>query len=183
MKFGNMSRIGKQPISIPTGTEVTVSEGVLTVKGKEGTLTKKIHQDIAIEVKDGEVIVTPTSDSRLAQALWGTFASHVRNMVEGVNTPFEKKLSVEGVGYKVALNGKEITLNVGFSHPVVLTVPDDVDIEVEKNGISVKGASKESVGQFAAEIRAVKKPEPYKGKGIRYVGEVVRRKEGKRAAA
>jgi len=104
-------------------------------------------------------------------------------MVEGVNNPFEKKLSVEGVGYKVALGGKELTLNVGFSHPVVLDIPSDVDVEVEKNVISVKGASKESVGQFAAEIRAVKKPEPYKGKGIRYVGEVVRRKEGKRAAA
>ncbi len=178
-----MSRIGKQPITIPTGTDVSVSNGVLTIKGKEGTLTKKVHENIDIQIRDGEVVVAPNSDSRLAKALWGTFASHVRNMVDGVNKLFEKKLSVEGVGYKVGLNDNKLTLNVGFSHSVILQVPEDVIVEVEKNIISIKGASKESVGQFAAEIRAVKKPEPYKGKGIRYVGEVVRRKEGKRAAA
>ncbi|PCI28483.1 50S ribosomal protein L6 [Candidatus Kaiserbacteria bacterium] len=178
-----MSRIGKQPIIIPEGTEVTVSGNILTVKGKAGELSKKVHEAVSIEVKDNQAVVTPNNETRLSQALWGTFASHVSNMVAGVNEPFEKKLSVEGIGYKVALEGSTLKLQVGFSHPVELTVPEDITVEVEKNQISVKGVSKENVGQFAAEVRAVKKPEPYKGKGIRYVGEIVRRKEGKKAAA
>ncbi len=178
-----MSRIGKQPIAIPSGTEVHVSEGVLTVKGKGGELKKELHADVAVEVNRSEVVVTPTNETRQAQALWGTFASHVRNMVAGVNEPYEKKLSVEGVGYRVALEGKKLVLNVGFSHQVEVAVPEGVEVVVEKNEISIKGANKEAVGQFAANVRAVKKPEPYKGKGIRYSDEIVRRKEGKRATA
>lgn len=178
-----MSRIGKQPIAIPSGTEVHVSEGILTVKGKGGELQKELHEDIAIEVNGSEVVVTPTNETRQAQALWGTFASHVRNMVTGVNEPYEKKLVVEGVGYRVALEGKKLVLNVGFSHSVEVAVPEGVKVVVEKNEISIKGANKETVGQFAANVRAVKKPEPYKGKGIRYSDEIVRRKEGKRATA
>jgi len=178
-----MSRIGKQPIEIPTGTEVTISEGILTVKGKGGELSKKLHEDVTVKVEGTEVVVTPANETRQAQALWGTFASHVRNMVTGVNEPYTKKLSVEGVGYKVALEGSKIVLNVGFSHQVEVVIPEGVEVEVEKNVISIKGANKEVVGQFAANVRAVKKPEPYKGKGIRYSDEVVRRKEGKRAAA
>lgn len=178
-----MSRIGKQPIEIPAGTEVTVSEGLLTVKGKGGELTKKLHSDVVVTVEGSQVVVTPANDSRQAQALWGTFASHVRNMVTGVNEPYEKKLSVEGVGYKVSLEGSKLVLNVGFSHSVEVEVPEGVAVEVEKNEINIKGANKETVGQFAANVRAVKKPEPYKGKGIRYSDEIVRRKEGKRAAA
>jgi len=178
-----MSRIGKQPIEIPAGTEVTISDGILTVKGKGGELSKKIHSDVIIKVEGTEAVVSPANDSRQAQAMWGTFASHVRNMVTGVNEPYEKKLSVEGIGYKVALEGSKLVLSVGFSHTVDIAVPEGVTVEVEKNEISIKGANKEVVGQFAADIRAIKKPEPYKGKGIRYTDEVVRRKEGKRAAA
>ncbi len=177
-----MSRLGKIPTTIPAGTEVTLSDGFVTVKGKGGELKRPVHKAVTIEVKDGAVSVNPVDDSKLARALWGTFSSHIRNMIQGVNEPFVKSLSVEGVGYKVALKGDTIELNVGFSHSVELKVPSDLTVEVEKNVITVKGIDKEKVGQFAAEIRAVKKPEPYKGKGIRYTDEVVRRKEGKRAA-
>ena len=118
LKFGNMSRLGKIPTQLPAGTEVTVADGVVSVKGKGGELRKKLHKDVVVEVKDGAVTVSPANDSRQAQAMWGTFSSHVLNMVTGVNEPFVKKLSVEGVGYKVALNGKSLDLQVGFSHPV-----------------------------------------------------------------
>ena len=178
-----MSRIGKQPTTIPAGTEVTISDGVVAVKGKGGELRKKLHKDVVVTIDGDTVTVTPANESRSAQALWGTFSSHIQNMVAGVNEPFEKKLVVEGVGYKVNLNGKTLVLDVGFSHSVEVSVPEDLDVEVEKNEITIKGADKEKVGQFAADVRAVKKPEPYKGKGVRYGDEVVRRKEGKRAVA
>jgi large subunit ribosomal protein L6 len=178
-----MSRIGKQPITIPAGTEVHVSDGVLSVHGRGGELRKKLHRDIAVTTEGSSVVVTPKSDSRSARALWGTFASHIQNMVAGVNEPFEKKLLVEGVGYKVHLNGATLVLDVGFSHSVEVEVPEGIEVAVEKNEISIKGIDKEKVGQFAADVRATKKPEPYKGKGIRYDTEVVRRKEGKRAVS
>ena len=178
-----MSRIGKKPITIPVGTEITVLDGFVMVKGKGGELRKKIHKDIEVKVDANEVIVTMREGSKNAGAIWGTIASHITNMIAGVNNPFEKKLIVEGIGYKVALQGKTLVLEVGFSHKVELVVPEDLDVSVEKNEITVKGIDKEKVGQFSAEIRAVKKPEPYKGKGIRYSDEVVRRKEGKRAAS
>lgn len=178
-----MSRIGKQPITIPSGTEVTISDGVVAVKGKGGELRKDIHEFVNITIDGDTITVTPVNDSRQALALWGTFSSHVQNMVTGVNEPFEKKLTVEGVGFKVNLNGSTLVLDVGFSHSVELPVPEGIDVVVEKNEISIKGANKEVVGQFAANIRAVKKPEPYKGKGIRYHDEIIRRKEGKRASA
>ena len=178
-----MSRIGKQPIAIPAGVEVTVSDGVVVVKGKEGELRRTLHPDVQVSVADGSVSVVPTNDSRSAQALWGTFASHIKNMIRGVSEPFVKKLHVEGVGYKVNLNGNTLVLDVGFSHSVEIPVPEDVTVEVEKNEITIKGIDTERVGQFAANVRAIKKPEPYKGKGIRYDTEVVRRKEGKRAVA
>lgn len=176
-----MSRLGKIPTQLPAGTEVTVADGVIAVKGKGGELRKQLRDEVVVEVKDGAVHVTPRDDTREARTMWGTFAAHIRNMVAGVNEPFVKKLSVEGVGYKVALNGNKLDLNVGFSHPVSMEVPENLTVEVEKNEITIKGINKEEVGQFAADVRAVKKPEPYKGKGIRYSDEVVRRKEGKRA--
>lgn len=182
LKFGNMSRIGKKPIIIPEDTEVTVSEGVVTVKGKGGELRRKINSDIEVKVEDTEVVVTPLNDSREANSMWGTTASHITNMISGVNEPYEKKLIVEGVGYKVNLQGKTLELEVGFSHKVEIKIPEDLELEVEKNVITIKGINKESVGQFTAEVRSVKKPEPYKGKGIRYHDEIVRRKEGKRAS-
>ncbi len=178
-----MSRVGKKEIKIPTGTEVTLSQGEVTVKGKGGTLTRAVHPAIAIKVENGEVFVTPANKSRLARALWGTYAAHMRNMISGVNTPFVKRLSVEGIGYRVEMNGKQLKLSVGFSHPVMVAIPEGLTVTVDKNVINVAGADKEAVGEFAASVRAVKKPEPYKGKGIRYEGEVVRMKQGKKVAA
>ncbi|QQG38165.1 MAG: 50S ribosomal protein L6 [Candidatus Kaiserbacteria bacterium] len=178
-----MSRTGKQIIKIPAGTEVSVGEGAVTVKGKGGTLVKQLHRAINIVVQNGEVSVQPVEKTRLARALWGTYAAHVRNMISGVNTPFVKKLQVEGIGYRAELSGKQLKLAVGLSHPVLVAIPEGISVAVEKNIISVSGANKEDVGEFAASVRAVKKPEPYKGKGIRYEGEVVRQKQGKKAAA
>ncbi|OGG57481.1 50S ribosomal protein L6 [Candidatus Kaiserbacteria bacterium RIFCSPHIGHO2_01_FULL_55_17] len=178
-----MSRIGKLPIKIPAGTDVSLREGDLLVKGKGGTLTRRLHRDVSISIADGVVTVTPASDNRLARSLWGTYAAHVRNMIAGVNTPFVKKLQVEGIGYRAELAGKELKLMVGFSHPVLIAVPEGVTVAVDKGIITVSGADKEQIGQFAAVVRSTRKPEPYKGKGIRYEGEVIRRKQGKKAAA
>lgn len=178
-----MSRLGKQAIKIPTGTEVVVSDGVLTVKGKGGTLSRTLHSAVALSIDNGAVSVAPAGKTRLAQALWGTYAAHVRNMVAGVNTPFIKKLEVQGIGYRAELAGKQIKLLIGFSHPVLVDIPEGIAVTIEKNVITVSGADRERVGQFAADVRNHKKPEPYKGKGIRYEGEVVRTKQGKKAGA
>ncbi|MBI4079645.1 50S ribosomal protein L6 [Candidatus Kaiserbacteria bacterium] len=177
-----MSRIGKRPIQIPSGTEVSVASHELTVKGKGGTLKRAVHPAVAITVSGSEVTVAPAADNRLARALWGTYAAHVRNMIAGVNTPFTKKLVVEGIGYRAEIAGKELKLSVGFSHPVLVPVPEGVTVSVDKGIITVAGPDKEKIGQFAAAVRATRKPEPYKGKGIRYEDEVVRRKQGKKAA-
>lgn len=175
-----MSRIGKQKVNIPEKTEVSVLDDIVSVKGPLGELTRRLHPSISVKIEGGKVIVTPTNTSSQAQALWGTYASHIKNMVQGVNEAFEKKLIVEGIGYRVNLSGKNLELIVGFSHNVVLVVPDGLTVSVDKNNIKISGRDKERVGQFAAEIRAVKKPEPYKGKGIRYEKEIVRRKQGKK---
>lgn len=177
-----MSRIGKRTIQIPAGTDVSVVDAEIVVKGKGGTLKRPLHPTIELKIENGVVTVTPKTENRLARALWGTTAAHVKNMISGVNTPFVKKLQIEGIGFKAELQGKNLKLALGFSHPVIVPVPEGVTAAVEKNIISVSGANKESVGQFAASIRALKKPEPYKGKGIRYEGEVVREKQGKKAA-
>lgn len=177
-----MSRVGKLTISIPSGTDVAVVSGEITVKGKGGTLKRTLHPAISVSVEGGVASVVPVQKSRLAQALWGTYASHIRNMVEGVNKPFVKKLQVEGIGYRAELAGRQLKLSVGFSHPVLVAIPLGITVAVEKNIITISGADKEVVGEFAASVRAVKKPEPYKGKGIRYDGEVVRMKQGKKAA-
>ena len=175
-----MSRLAKKPTAAGK-TDVSVAQGVLTVKGPKGTLTKRVHPSIDISVDAGNVTISPKDRSRLAKALTGTFASHVKNMVQGVETPFVKKLILEGVGYRVEIKGKDVVLTVGFSHTVPLAIPEGVTATVEKNTIKIEGIDKESVGQFAANIRRVKPPEPYLGKGIRYDGEVVRRKQGKKA--
>jgi large subunit ribosomal protein L6 len=170
-----MSRIGKNPITIPAKTDVVVSDGVVTVKGPHGELRRRYVSDVTITVADGAVTVAPARESREALALWGTFASHVRNMLQGVNEPFTKKLEVEGIGYKVDVTGPNVVLNVGYSHPVLLPIPEGIAVKAEKGVITVSGVDKEAVGQFAAEIREVRKPEPYKGKGIH--------KQGKKAGA
>lgn len=175
-----MSRLAKKPISVGK-TTVSVDGGTLTVKGAKGTLTKRVHPSISIAVDESGVLVTTKDRSRLAKALSGTFASHVKNMVQGVETPYAKKLILEGVGYKMEVKGKEVVLTVGFSHTVSLPIPEDVSAKAEKNVMTLESSNKESVGQFAANIRRVKPPEPYLGKGIRYEGEVIRRKQGKKA--
>jgi len=178
-----MSRIGKQIITIPAGTDVSVATDSVQVKGKVGTLVKPMHPAVKITVTGTEAKVEPANSSRLARALWGTYAAHLKNMIAGVNEPFVKKLQVEGIGYRAEVSGKNLKLQIGFSHPVMVAIPDGVTATVEKNIISISGPSKDMVGQFAASVRELKKPEPYKGKGIRYEGEVVRQKQGKKAAA
>lgn len=175
-----MSRLAKKPIP-PGKAEVSVAGDTLTVKGPKGTLTKRVHPVIAIAVVEGGISITPKNNSRLAKALTGTYASHVRNMVKGVEAPYKKVLVLEGVGYRVEVKGKDLQFLVGFSHPVKLAIPADVTAAAEKNVITLESPNKESVGQFAAVVRAVKPPEPYLGKGIRYEGEVIRRKQGKKA--
>ncbi|MCK9352300.1 MAG: 50S ribosomal protein L6 [Candidatus Pacebacteria bacterium] len=177
-----MSRIGKNPIAIPSKTEVLVKDLTVTVKGPLGELTKTFAKGVSVAVEGNEVKVEKTEDTIFTRALWGTVASHIRNMVSGVNQLFVKKLIVEGVGFKSAVSGKDIVLHLGFSHPVNMQIPNGLTVTAEKNVISVSGIDKESVGSFAALIRAKKKPEPYKGKGIHYEDEVVKRKEGKKTS-
>lgn len=176
-----MSRVGKQIIEIPNGTTVEVKDGSVVVSAKGVSLSKELHESVSVEVNGSEVKVIPGNEALETQALWGTFASLIKNMVQGVNTPFEKQLVVEGVGFRADLQGKDLVLNLGFSHPVRMSVPEGLDVSVEKNVITVKGPDKEAVGQFAATVRALKKPEPYKGKGIHYSDEEVRRKAGKKS--
>jgi large subunit ribosomal protein L6 len=178
-----MSRIGKLAITIPAGTDMSVSSDSITVKGKGGTLVRPMHPAVKVSVEGGSAKVEPANNTRLAKALWGTYAAHVKNMLSGVNTPFVKKLQIEGIGYKAELQGKNLKMALGFSHPVIVAIPEGLTAVVEKNIITISGADKDAVGQFAASVRALKKPEPYKGKGIRYEGEVVRQKQGKKAAA
>jgi large subunit ribosomal protein L6 len=175
-----MSRLAKKPLSVGKA-DVSVSGGVLTVKGPKGTLTKRVHPSIGITVGEQGVQIVPKDASRLAKALTGTFASHVKNMVQGVETPYVIKLILDGVGYKMEVKGKDVVLTVGFSHTVPIEIPEGVSAKVEKNVITLESADKESVGQFAANIRRIKPPEPYLGKGIHYEGEVIRRKQGKKA--
>ena len=176
-----MSRLAKKTIAVGKA-DVSAANGVLTVKGVKGTLTKRIHPSIAITVDAAGVSITPKDQSRLAKMLTGTFASHVKNMARGVESNYTKSLILEGVGYRVEVKGKDIVLTVGFSHTVPLAIPAGITATVEKNVIKLEGADKEAVGQFAADIRRIKPPEPYLGKGIRYEGEVVLRKQGKKAA-
>lgn len=177
-----MSRIGRQTISIPEKTEVLFEEPEIVVRGPSGELRRHIRPVVDINISDGTVTLSPKGDDKRTQALWGTYASHIANMVRGVNEPFEKRLVVEGVGYRAEVSGNELVLSVGFSHAVHLPIPEGLEVSVEKETITIRGIDKEQVGGFAARVRSVKTPEPYKGKGIRYEDEVVRRKEGKKTA-
>ncbi len=177
-----MSRIGKQQLQIPSNTEVSYAGGVLTVKGPLGTLTKTLPEFVTITIADGLVTFAPKGDEPFDVAIWGTYASHTKNMIAGVNTPYTKKLILEGVGFKSEVKGKELHLALGFSHPVVVAIPEGLTVVAEKNNITITGINKELVGQFTAHVRALKKPEPYKGKGFRYDTETIRRKAGKKTA-
>ena len=175
-----MSRLGKKPIAIPLGTEVKVAGLALSVKGPKGTLTRNIHPLMEVIVTPTEVTLKPKKETPESSIIWGTWVSHIFNMIEGVNKGFEKRLLIEGVGYKADVKGNEVTLSVGYSHPVSITIPKDIKVVSDKNGILISGFDIEMVGDFTAKIRSVKKPEPYKGKGIRYADEVIRRKQGKK---
>jgi large subunit ribosomal protein L6 len=177
-----MSRLAKKPIPVPAKVEVSISNSILSVKGSKGALTKPIHSTVSIVVGADGVQVSPNDNSRLAMALIGTYAAHVRSMMQGVETPFVKKLVLDGVGYKYEVKGNEIVMNVGFSHQVKMPIPAGLTATTEKSVMTISGIDKEAVGQFAANVRRVKPPEPYLGKGIRYEGEVIRRKQGKKAA-
>ncbi|HAO64400.1 TPA: 50S ribosomal protein L6, partial [Candidatus Taylorbacteria bacterium] len=162
--------------------EVTVNGSVVTVKGANGTLTRTIQPEIEVKVVEKEIIVSLKTETPESAVLWGTVSSHISNMVEGVNTPFVKRLLVEGVGYKWEVKGDTLHLNLGFSHPVAVKIPAIVKVVIEKGILVSTSIDKDALGQFVAYVRAFRKPEPFKGKGIRYEGEVIRRKEGKKTA-
>jgi large subunit ribosomal protein L6 len=178
-----MSRIGKQPIVLPAKVEVSTKGIEFSVKGPKGVLAMNMHPDISLEVSGGELLVKRPSDARRHRALHGMIRSLAQNMVTGVSAGWEKILQIEGVGYRAQLQGTTLTMSLGYSHPVVYAVPDDVSVEVkDQRSITVSGIDKQRVGQVAAVIRGFKPPEPYKGTGIRYVGERILRKEGKAGA-
>jgi large subunit ribosomal protein L6 len=176
-----MSRLAKKPIQIPSGVEVTVANNAVTVKGSKATLTRTLHSSISVTTEADGVHIAQKDTTRLGRALVGTFAAHIRTMIAGVLTPFKKVLELNGVGYRVELKGTDLVFAVGFSHPVTLPVPAGITATVVKNVITLEGADKQAVGQFAAEVREIKPPEPYLGKGIKYQDEVIRRKQGKKS--
>ncbi|MBR5177399.1 MAG: 50S ribosomal protein L6 [Lachnospiraceae bacterium] len=175
-----MSRIGKMPIAIPAGVTVDVAENnTVTVKGPKGTLTRVLAPELEIKVEGAEVIVNRPNDLKRSKSLHGLTRTLINNMVVGVTQGYEKALEINGVGYRAAKEGKKLVLNLGYSHPVNMIDPEGIESTVDNNRIVVKGIDKEKVGQYAAEIRDKRRPEPYKGKGIKYVEEVIRRKAGK----
>ncbi|MDP3763073.1 MAG: 50S ribosomal protein L6 [bacterium] len=184
-----MSRIGKKIIILPEKTELKVMDGRVVVKGPLGELSRVLHPVIEVKVSGNEASVNIKKVTLESRALWGAYASHITNMISGVNKLFEKKLILEGIGFKSEVSGDpstssgqaKITLALGFSHPVVVLIPESLKVTAEKNVITVSGRDKEQVGQFTARLRSLKKPEPYKGKGMRYSDEVIRRKQGKKS--
>ena len=175
-----MSRIGRMPIAIPAGVDVTIDGSTVTVKGPKGTLTRTVHSNMIVE-KDGNTItVSRPNDEKMNRSLHGLTRTLIANMVTGVNESYKKELDVNGVGYRVQVQGKDLVMNLGFSHQVIMTAPEGITVECPSpNKIIVSGPDKQKVGQFAAEVREKRPPEPYKGKGIKYIDEHIRRKEGK----
>ena len=178
-----MSRIGKKPVAVPAGVEASVRANVISVKGPKGTLSFAHHPDVSVALADGIFTVSKVGEAKRAQAVWGTTAKVIMNMIDGVTKGFEKKIELNGVGFRMAVQGKMLNLALGFSHPVNVVIPDGIEAKVEANILSFSGIDKQAVGQFAAEIRGLKPVEPYKGKGFKYIDEIVRRKEGKKASA
>ena len=176
-----MSRIGKHPVPVPAGVDVSVNGQQVTAKGKLGTLSMTLIDDISAKLEDGKVVVAPANDSKRARVMWATSRTLINNMVTGVSQGFTINLEINGVGYRAAVQGKELVMQLGFSHDVKYPIPEGISIKCDKpTSISVSGFDKQKVGQVAAEIRGWKKPEPYKGKGIKYETETVLRKEGKK---
>lgn len=177
-----MSRIGRQLIVIPQGVMAAVADASITVSGPKGTLKRSLDHRVSVEVSDESIrVAVKNPDDKKERAIWGTTASHIKNMVEGVVSGFKKQLEINGVGYRVALQGSDLKFEVGYSHPVLFPVPTGISTKVEKNIITLEGMDIELLGKTAAKIRNIRKPEPYKGKGIKYVDEVIRRKAGKAA--
>lgn len=175
-----MSRIGKLPIAIPAGVEVSIDGSTVTVKGPLATLTRTVHKNIDVKIEDNNIIVTRPDDCKENRSLHGLTRTLIANMVEGVSKGYTKELEINGIGYRAAMQGNDLVMNIGFSHPVTMTQPEGIKIEVPNpNKIVISGSDKQKVGQFAAEVREKRPPEPYKGKGIKYVDEHIRRKEGK----
>ena len=176
-----MSRVGKNPVDIPSGVELAISGRVVTAKGKLGEMSYELTDAVSATLEDNRVVVQPADDSKAARAMWGTTRARLQNMVTGVSEGFSKELEIAGVGYRAAVQGQTLNLQLGFSHDINFPIPEGISIKCEKpTSISISGADKQRVGQVAAEIRSYRKPEPYKGKGIKYVGEVILRKEGKK---
>lgn len=177
-----MSRLGKLPIKLSEGTQAKIENGFIIVKGPKGELKQELHKLVKVEIKEKEVIVSVTDPkNKKERAFWGLYRSLISNMAEGVNNGYEKKLEINGVGFKALISGKKLTLNVGYSHPVEYNLQEGITAQVEGNVITISGIDKQLVGETAAQIRKIKKPEPYKGKGIKYIDEVIRRKAGKTA--
>jgi large subunit ribosomal protein L6 len=175
-----MSRIGRLPVPVPSGVDVTIEGRELTVKGPKGTLSRTLHPDMSVAKEDGTIVVTRPTEQKTHKQLHGLTRTLVNNMVIGVTDGYRKGLEITGVGYRAALNGKKLTLNLGYSHPIEIDPPEGITFELENpTHLAVVGIDKELVGQIAAQVRSTRKPEPYKGKGVRYVGEYVRRKAGK----
>jgi len=184
VKFGNfMSRIGKKPILIPEGVEVKIEGNIVSIKGPKGEISRQIRPEIKVEEKEGNILVSIAKETKLTNAFWGLTRVLIDNMVQGVVKGFEKKLEIQGIGFKAVIEGENLILSVGFTNPVKIKIPQNIKISVVKNIITISGIDKELVGQLTANIRKVKPPEPYKGKGIRYVNEVVRRKVGKKVVS
>jgi large subunit ribosomal protein L6 len=175
-----MSRIGRLPIAVPSSVDVTIEGRQLTVKGPKGTLSRELHPDMTVSQEDGTLVVERPTEQKTHKQLHGLTRTLVNNMVVGVTDGYRKGLEITGVGYRAALNGKKLTLNLGYSHPIEIEPPEGISFEVENpTRLAVVGIDKELVGQIAAKVRSTRKPEPYKGKGVRYAGEVIRRKAGK----
>ncbi len=178
-----MSRLGKLAITIPNGTQVTMADGFITVKGPKGELKQELNKKIQVEINDNQISVKPVNpDSKEGKSFWGLFRTLINNMVLGVNEGYEKKLEIKGVGYKMAVNGDKINFNLGFSHPIEFPLPAGISAVVEGNSLTIKGIDKQMVGEISAQIRKMREPEPYKGKGIKYSDEIIRRKAGKAAS-
>jgi len=177
-----MSRVGKKPIAIPDGVDIKISGQNISVKGPKGALDFSFHRDVEAEQQDKEIRVSVKKITKQTKALWGLTRVLISNMIEGTTKGFEKQLELQGVGYRMTVQGKKLNMALGFSHPIEVEVPEGLEAKIEKNILTISGIDKQKVGQFAASIRAFKKVEPYKGKGFRYVGEVVRKKAGKKAA-
>ncbi len=176
-----MSRIGSKPVEILSGVDINISDQEVVVKGSKGELRQAIPEEVSVKKDEGNLVLKPANDSSVARAKWGLMRSLIQNMVAGVSTGFTKELEVNGVGYRAQVQGKNLLLNLGFSHPVEFPIPEGIEIKCPKpTEIIISGYDKQKVGQVAAKIRSYRKPEPYKGKGIKYKGEYIRRKEGKK---